>query len=59
MLQKKGVKLSIGIIAGIIIGIITVLAIIYIFLLKFFFGGHVKKMTSTRKPSLSTLQVTL
>lgn len=58
MLQKKGVKLSIGIIAGIIIGIITVFAIIYIFLLKFFFGGPVKKIEGVDKYEETILKYT-
>lgn len=39
MLQKKGTKIAIGIFGGLIIGIITIIAVIFIFLMLFFFGG--------------------
>ena len=39
MKQKKGSKSAIGIIIGLLVGVITVIAIIFIFILLFFFGG--------------------
>ena len=42
MLKKKGTKIAIGIVGGLIIGIITVIAVIFTFLLLFFFGGPPK-----------------
>lgn len=58
MLQKKGAKISLGIIAGIIIGIITVLAIIYVFILHFFFGGPAKKTVGADKYEETMLKYT-
>ena len=49
MLQKKGTKIAIGIIGGLVIGIITVLAVIFIFILLFFFGGPPKVTKDVEK----------
>ena len=49
MLQKKGTKVAIGIIGGLVIGIITVIAIAFIFLLFFFFGGPPKTTKNVAK----------
>lgn len=49
MLQKKGAKITIGIVGGVIIGIITVLAILYILLMLFFFGGPPKVTKNVNK----------
>lgn len=42
MLQKKGTKIVIGIIGGVLLGLFTVIAIVYLFLLVFFYGGPPK-----------------
>lgn len=42
MLEKKGFKIAIGIIAGLVVGAITVIAAIYILILVIFFGGPPK-----------------
>ena len=49
MLQKKGTKIAIGIIGGLIIGLITVIAVIFIFILLFFFGGPPKVTKNVEK----------
>ena len=49
MLKKKGTKIAIGIVGGLIIGIITVIAVIFIFLLLFFFGGPPKVTKNVAK----------
>ena len=42
MLEKKGFKIVIGILAGLVLVVITVIAAIYILILVFFFGGPPK-----------------
>ena len=42
MLEKKGFKIAIGILAGLVVGAITVIAAIYILILVIFFGGPPK-----------------
>ena len=42
MLQKKGVKIAVGIVGGLLIGIITVLAVLFILVMLFLFGGPPK-----------------
>ena len=49
MLQKKGTKIAIGIVAGLIIGVVTVIAIVFIFILFFFFGGPPKVTKDTNQ----------
>lgn len=39
MLKKKGAKITIGLIGGLLIGIITVVAALFIWAMLFFFGG--------------------